>query len=103
MHSSEFKLKVRTLETLEEMIVSHPFWAGLSLHYFDLLKKCATLQRFDVGQSGLPRRRDCRPLLPYPKGARNAPRFCSRTWYCHGSNCRRWGCTRLVVAVSAPS
>jgi CRP/FNR family transcriptional regulator, cyclic AMP receptor protein len=39
------------LETLEEMIVNHPFWAGLNLHYFDLLKKCAMFQRFDVGQS----------------------------------------------------
>jgi CRP/FNR family cyclic AMP-dependent transcriptional regulator len=44
-------LKVRILETLEEMIVNHPFWAGLNLHHFDLLKKCATFQRFDVGQS----------------------------------------------------
>jgi CRP-like cAMP-binding protein len=39
------------LETFEEMIVNHPFWAGLNLHHFDLLKKCATFQRFDVGQS----------------------------------------------------
>ena len=33
------------------MIVNHPFWAGLNLHHFDLLKKCATFQRFDAGQS----------------------------------------------------
>ena len=33
------------------MIVKHPFWAGLNLHYFDLLKKCAGFQRFEVGQS----------------------------------------------------
>jgi len=39
------------LETLEEMIVSHPFWAGLNPRFLDLLKKCATFQRFDVGQS----------------------------------------------------
>ena len=39
------------METFEEMIVNHPFWAGLNLHHFDLLKKCATFQRFDVGQS----------------------------------------------------
>jgi CRP/FNR family cyclic AMP-dependent transcriptional regulator len=39
------------LETLEEMIVKHPFWAGLNVHYVDLLKKCVTFERFDVGQS----------------------------------------------------
>jgi CRP/FNR family transcriptional regulator, cyclic AMP receptor protein len=44
-------LKVRALETLEEMIVNHPFWAGLNPCYIDFLKKCATFQRFDVGQS----------------------------------------------------
>jgi CRP/FNR family transcriptional regulator, cyclic AMP receptor protein len=44
-------LKVRTLETLEEMIVNHPFWAGLNLQHFDLLKKCATFQRYEAGQS----------------------------------------------------
>jgi CRP/FNR family cyclic AMP-dependent transcriptional regulator len=39
------------LETLEEMIVKHPFWAGLNLHYLDLLKKCARFQRFEEGRS----------------------------------------------------
>ena len=39
------------METLEELIVNHPFWAGLNPHYIDLLKNCATFQRFDVGQS----------------------------------------------------
>jgi CRP/FNR family cyclic AMP-dependent transcriptional regulator len=39
------------LETLEEMIVKHPFWAGLNVHYVDLLKKSVTFERFDVGQS----------------------------------------------------
>ena len=39
------------METLEEMIVKHPFWAGLNLHYFDLLKKCAGFQRFEAGRS----------------------------------------------------
>ena len=33
------------------MIVKHPFWAGLNLHYFDLLKKCAGFQRFEAGRS----------------------------------------------------
>ena len=39
------------METLEEMIVKHPFWAGLNLHYFDLLKKCAGFQRFEASRS----------------------------------------------------
>ena len=33
------------------MIVKHPFGGGLNPHYFDLLKRCATFQRFDAGQS----------------------------------------------------
>ena len=39
------------METLEEMIVKHPFWTGLNPHYFDLLNGCATFERFGVDQS----------------------------------------------------
>jgi CRP/FNR family transcriptional regulator, cyclic AMP receptor protein len=39
------------VEALEQMIVDHPFWAGLHVHYFDLLKKCARFQHFEAGQS----------------------------------------------------
>lgn len=39
------------METLEEMIAKHPFWAGLNPQYIDLLKGCATFQRFGADQS----------------------------------------------------
>ena len=39
------------METLEEMIVKHPFWAGLHPQYFDLLKGCATFECYGVDQS----------------------------------------------------
>jgi CRP-like cAMP-binding protein len=34
------------MEPLQEMIVKHPFWAGLDPRYFDLLLGCATFERF---------------------------------------------------------
>ena len=39
------------MEALEEMIVDHPFWAGLNPRYFDMLKNCARFLRFEAGQS----------------------------------------------------
>jgi len=38
------------VETLEEMIVKHPFFNGLNQDYFHLLQKCATSERFEAGQ-----------------------------------------------------
>ena len=38
------------METLKEMIVKHPFLNGLNPQYFDLLQKCAGLERFEAGQ-----------------------------------------------------
>jgi len=38
------------METLEEMIVKHPFWAGLNPQYFALLKGCTTFERYGVNQ-----------------------------------------------------
>lgn len=38
------------MEPLQEMIVKHPFWAGLDPQYFDLLLGCATFERFGAGQ-----------------------------------------------------
>jgi CRP/FNR family transcriptional regulator, cyclic AMP receptor protein len=38
------------VETLEEMIVKHPFLKGLNPDYFHLLQECATSERFEAGQ-----------------------------------------------------
>ena len=38
------------VETLEEMIVKHPFLNGLNPDYFHLLQECAKSERFEAGQ-----------------------------------------------------
>jgi len=38
------------VQTLEEMILKHPFWSGLNLSYFRLLRECATCERYQAGQ-----------------------------------------------------
>jgi CRP/FNR family transcriptional regulator, cyclic AMP receptor protein len=39
------------VETLEAMIVKHPFLKGLNPSYYQLLRQCAVSKRFDPGQS----------------------------------------------------
>jgi CRP/FNR family transcriptional regulator, cyclic AMP receptor protein len=39
------------VETLNEMIVKHPFWNGLKPNYFQPLQECAKFERFEAGQS----------------------------------------------------
>jgi len=38
------------VQTLEEMILKHPFWSGLNLSYFRPLRECATFERYQAGQ-----------------------------------------------------
>jgi CRP-like cAMP-binding protein len=38
------------VETLEETIVTHPFWNGLNPDYFRLLQECARFERFAAGE-----------------------------------------------------
>ena len=38
------------MQTVEEMILKHPFWSGLNPQYFPLLQGCATSERFEAGQ-----------------------------------------------------
>jgi hypothetical protein len=38
------------MQTLGQIIPSHPFWKGLNLHYFHILKECAAFVKFGVDQ-----------------------------------------------------
>jgi len=39
-----------TVETLERILIDHPFFAGMREEYMDLLVGCASNVRFDAGQ-----------------------------------------------------
>jgi CRP/FNR family transcriptional regulator, cyclic AMP receptor protein len=38
------------LQTLDQLIRSHPFWQGLDLRYFHLLNECAALVKFGANE-----------------------------------------------------
>lgn len=38
------------MQTLDQIIPSHPFWKGLNPHYFHILKECAAFVKFGVDQ-----------------------------------------------------
>jgi len=38
------------METLERILIEHPFFAGMEEHHMDLLVGCASNVRFDAGQ-----------------------------------------------------
>jgi hypothetical protein len=41
---------MQTMDTLESLIVNHPFLSGLNPHFYHFFNDCAVLQRFATGQ-----------------------------------------------------
>src|ERR1051325_1852573 len=41
---------MQTMDTLEGLIVNHPFLSGLNPHFYHFFNECAVLQRFATGQ-----------------------------------------------------
>ena len=44
------KYKEAYMNTVENIIGTHPFWKELNPHYFHILRECAVYSRFGVGQ-----------------------------------------------------
>jgi CRP/FNR family cyclic AMP-dependent transcriptional regulator len=41
---------MQTIDTLDSLIIKHPFLAGLNPHFYHLFADCASLRRFGPGQ-----------------------------------------------------
>lgn len=41
---------MQTMDTLESLIVNHPFLSGLNPHFYHFFNECALLRRYDPGQ-----------------------------------------------------
>ena len=41
---------MQTMDTLESVIVKHPFLAGLNPHFYHFFNECASLRRYEQGQ-----------------------------------------------------
>lgn len=41
---------MQTMDTLESLIVQHPFLSGLNPHFYHFFNECALLRRYDRGQ-----------------------------------------------------
>ena len=47
---SRKKYEKACMNTVENIIGTHPFWKGLNPHYLHILRECAVYSRFGVGQ-----------------------------------------------------
>jgi CRP-like cAMP-binding protein len=43
-------MKKPIMNTMEDIITTHPFWQGLNPHYFHILRECAVYSRFGPDQ-----------------------------------------------------